>query len=173
MAVIAKLGWREHGGKVRIADGVFEVTLDPDGWYAVGGPPSEGAGKVRYDDERDTLEIRRAGVDVSIAFKPELEHTTFEFRGHAYEVGTMDFGNISIKEGTRPVARGHETVSGVRLLSVAPDLVPIERELAFGLALRGAAVDEGYWREDEPFLEGIRERAEGAFLHEDARLHHE
>jgi hypothetical protein len=64
-------------------------------------------------------------------------------------------------------------VSGVRLLSVAPELLPIERELAFGLAVRGSAVDADYWREDEPFLEGIKQSAEDTFLREDAKTHHE
>lgn len=173
MAVIAKVGLLEHGGKVRTEAGIFEVTRAPDGTYLVGGPAAQGSGKVRYDDHRETLEIQRPGVDVSIQFRPELERTTFEFGGRTYEVGTMDFGDISIQEGDRPVVRGHETVSGVRLLSVAPELVAIERELAFGLALRGSSVDEDHWREDQPFLEGLKERAEDAFLREDAKLHHE
>lgn len=173
MAVIAKVGLLEHGGKVRTKAGIYEARRAPDGWYVVQGPTAEGSGKVRYDEGRGTLEVQRPGVDVSIRFRAELEHTTFEFGGHTYEVGTMDFGDISIREGARPVVRGHETVSGVRLLSVAPELEPIERELAFGLALRGASVDENYWREDEPFLEGIKERAEDAFLREDAKARHE
>lgn len=64
----------------------------------------------------------------------------------------MDFGNISIKEGGRPAVRGHTTVSGVRLLVVAPDLEPLERELAFGLALRSSALDKDLWDEDHPLL---------------------
>lgn len=173
VTVIAKVGLLEHGGKVRTADGVFEVRLGADGWYEVGGPASQGGGKVHYDRDRDRLEIQRPDATVSIAFLPELEHTTFSFHGHMYEIATMDFGNVSIKEGGRPAVQGHETVSGVRLLSVASELVPIERELAFGLAVRGAAVDEDNWREDEPFLEGLKQGAEGAMLREDARLRHE
>lgn len=173
MVVIAKVGLLEHRGKVRTPAGIFEVRGLPDGWYEVDGSRPEGPGRVRYDEGRDVLELRRPGIDVSIHFRPELEHTTFELGGHTYEVATMDFGNISIREGPRPVVRGHETVSGVRLLSVAPDLVPVERELAFGLAIRGAAVDEGFWREDEPFLEGLKQSAEGAFLREDTKLRHE
>jgi hypothetical protein len=173
VTVIAKVGLLEHGGKVRTAEGVFEVRAGPDGWFEVGGPGNEGGGKVYYDRDQDRLEIQRPGATVSIAFHSELEHTTFAFRGHTYEIATMDFGNVSIKEAGRPVVQGHETVSGVRLLSVASELVPIERELAFGLAVRGAAVDEDNWREDEPFLEGLKQGAEGAFLREDARLRHE
>lgn len=173
MAVIAKVGLLEHRGKVRTGAGIFEVRGTADEGYEVGGPPSEGPGHVHYDIDRDVLDIQRPGVQVSIQFRGELEHTTFPFAGHTYEIGTMDFGNVSITEAGRPVVRGHETVSGVRLLFVAPELVPIERELAFGLAIRGAAVDASNWAEDEPFLESLKQSAEGAFLHEDDRLHHE
>ena len=62
----------------------------------------------------------------------------------------MDFGEISIKEGDRPVVRGHGTVSGVRLLEVAPEIEALERELAYGLALRSLALDKDLWREDNP-----------------------
>ncbi len=167
MAVIAKIGLRERGGKVRTKAGIFPVTRDPDGSYVVTGPAGEPPGRVAYDDNLETLEIRRPGAEVSIRFRPELEPTTFEFGEHTYTVGTMDFGTITIREGTRPVVQGHVTVSGVRLLSVAPELEPIERELAFGLAVRSAEEDEDHWQEDEPFLEGLKQDAEGAFLRDD------
>ncbi len=169
MAVIAKVGLLEHGGKVRTKEGIFEVTRGTDGWYTVGGPGAEGPGRVRYDDERELLEIERPGVAVSIHFRPELERTTFMFRGHTYEVATMDFGNISIREGSRPVVQGHVTVSGDKLRTVAPDLLPIERELAFGLAVRSSAIDSDSWDEEHPFLEGIEEGAEGAVLDEETK----
>jgi len=171
VAVIAKVGLREHGGKVRTKAGIFDVTLAEGGGYRVQGPAGEEPGLVRYDAERQILEIERPGVTLRIRFRPELEQTTFDFQGHHYEVGTMDFGNISVTEEGRPVVRGHVTVSGVRLLSVAPDLEPIERELAFGLALRGSAVDEMFWREDQPFLLGLGETTEDAVLREQERLH--
>ena len=169
VAVIAKVGLLEHRGKVRTKEGVFEVVRGADGWYTVGGPAAEGPGKVRYDDERELLEIQRPGIVLSIHFRGELEHTTFTFRGHTYEVGTMDFGNISIREGTRPVVRGHVTVSGARLLSVADEMLPVERELVFGLAVRSSAADEDYWDESHPFLEGMKENAEESVLDEEAR----
>lgn len=173
VTVIAKLGILEHHGKVRTPAGIFEVQGTREEGYEVGGPEAEGPGRVRYDEGGDVLHIQRPGIEVSIHFLPELVATTFQFRGHSYEIGPMDAGNISIKEGITPVVRGHETVSGVRLLFVAPELVPIERELAFGLAVRGDALDAGNWREDEPFLEGLKQGAEGAFLREDAKAHRE
>ncbi len=152
VVVVAKVGVLEKNGKVRTPEGTYEVTASDDGWYTVMGPASEASGRVRYDDDRNLLEVEKPGVRLSIHFRPELEHTTFELNRHIYEVATMDFGNISIKEGSRPVVRGHGTVSGVRLLAVAPDLEPLERELAFGLALRSSALDKDLWDEDHPLL---------------------
>ena len=169
VAVIAKVGLLEHRGKVRTKEGVFEVVRDGDGWYVVGGPAAEGSGKVRYDDEGELLEIERPGIAVSIHFRGELEHTTFTFGGRTYAVGTMDFGNISIKEGPRPVVSGHVTVSGARLVTVAPEMLPIERELAFGLALRSSAADDDYWDESHPFYELFKENTEESVLGEEAR----
>lgn len=170
MAVIAKVGLLEHHGKVRTEAGIFEVRGSREEGYEVDGPQAEGPGHVRYDVDRDVLDLQRPGISVRIAFRPELEHTTFTLGGRAYELGGMDLGNIVIKDGAQTAVRGHETVSGVRLLYVAPELVPLERELAFGLAVRGAEVDASNWREDEPFLEWTKQQAEGAFLREDAKL---
>jgi hypothetical protein len=152
VVVVAKVGIRETKGKVRTPEGIFDVGRPRDGWFTVGAPSGQDPGRVRYTDERDLLEIERSDVSVSIHFKGELEHTTFELHGHTYEVGTMDFGNILIKEGDHPAVRGHGTVSGIRLLAVAPDFEPLERELAFGLALRAADIDRDLWNEDHPML---------------------
>lgn len=173
MAVVAKIGLREQHGKVRTAEGIYEVRRSPDAWYTIPGPAAGEPGRVKYDDERDVLYIERPGVGLSIRFLGETERTTFAFGGQTYDVATMDFGTISIRDGDRRVVLGHVTVSGVRLLSVAPELQPIERELAFGLALRSDAISKGFWREDEPFLEGIKEGIEGNLLEGDLRLHGE
>ena len=169
MAVIAKLGLREKGGKVRTPAGLFDVTRNEDGRYVVPGPAGEPPGLVGYDGDRQLLRIERPGVAVEIRFRPELERTTFTFNGRQYEFGTMDFGTIRVTEAGRPVVQGYVTISGVRLLSVAPELVPIERELAFGLALRGSALDDMFWKEDQPFLMGLEEGAEDSVLRERER----
>ncbi len=152
VVVVAKIGLLGEKGKVRTPAGIFGVHPGDDNWYSVEGPVTEGAGRVRYDDERNLLEIQRPGISLSIHFRPELEHTTFELNGHLYEVGTMDFGDITIKEGNLRVVRGHGTISGVRILEVAPELESVERELAFGLALRSAALDKDLWDEDHSML---------------------
>ena len=153
MVVVVKIGISGKKGKVRTPEGTFDVSRAADGWYSVAGPVGQEPGRVRYNDDRNLLEIERPGLSLSIHFRPELEHTTFELNGHAYEVATMDFGIISIKEGDLPVVRGHGTISGVRLLEVAPDFEPLERELACGLALRAAAADKDFWAEDGPVLQ--------------------
>lgn len=173
MAVIAKIGLLRKGGKVRTKEGVFEVTLNEDGRYVVPGPAGEDSGLVRYDFDRQILHVERPGVTLEIRFRPELEHTTFEYGGHRYEIGTMDFGAIRFTEAGRTAVRGHVTISGVRLLFVASDLEPIERELAFGLALRGSALDDLFWQEDQPFLMGLKEGAQDSLLREEERRHRE
>lgn len=151
MVVVAKIGIRGKG-KVRTQSGIYEVRAADDDWYSVSGPAPNVGGRVRYIDERDLLEIVRPDVDLAIQFRPELEHTTFELNRRTYEVGTTDFGEISIREGSRQVVRGHGTTSGVRLLAVDEDLAPLERELAFGFALRLSAQDKDLWDEDHPLL---------------------
>ena len=135
MAIVAKTGIL-GGGKVRTEDAVCKVRPAGEGWYSIPGRTSGDSGRVRYHGARDILEIERPGVSLSIQFRSELERTTFELDRTVYDVATMDFGHISIREQGRSVVEGRVTPSGVRLESVAPDLQPIERELAFGLALR-------------------------------------
>ena len=147
MAVIAKLGFVEHG-KVRTDAGVFAVRPGDDGWYRVAGTTPGEPGRVRYHDERRLLEIESPGLRLSIHFLGETETTTFELGGRTYSIGTMDFGQISVRDGDREVVKGHATVSGVRLDVVDPVFKPIERELAFGLALRSSGIDKDLWRAD-------------------------
>jgi hypothetical protein len=159
VAVVAKVGITGKRGKVRTPSGIFDVKPAAGGWYVVGSPPGEESGRVRYDDDRSLLEIEWPKATTSIHFRGEIEHTTFELNGHEYEIATMDFGNILVKEGNLPVVRGHGTISGVRLLEVSPEIEPFERELAFGLALRAAGIDRDLWREDRmpfPHLTGPR-----------------
>lgn len=148
MVVVAKVAILEEHGKVRTDEGTFAVRAADEGWFTVAGKTPEDSGRVRYDPARALLEIDRPGVQVSIQFRPELEKTIFSLEGHLYEVATMDFGDIFIHEGNRSVVRGHVTVGGVRLLSVESDLKPIERELAFGLALRSSEADKEFWKDD-------------------------
>jgi hypothetical protein len=150
VTVAVKLGLLEHHGKVRTEEGTFEVRRGDDGWYSVAGPSLKAPGRVRYDPERELVEIEHERTSLSIHFRTDLEKTTFALEGRVYNVASMDFGEISITEGTRLVVRGHATVSGVRLSTVDVDLQPLERELAVGLALRSSALEEDFWKEDHP-----------------------
>ncbi len=148
MVVVAKVAILEEHGRVRTEEGTFAVRPGDEGWYAVAGKTPDDAGRVRYDAPRGLLEIERPGISVSIQFRPEMEKTIFNLDSHVYEVATMDFGKIDIHEGNRAVVRGHVTVSGVRLVAVESDLKAIERELAFGLALRSSEADKEFWKDD-------------------------
>ena len=148
MAVIAKIGVIEHRGKVRTQDGVFEVEEGEDGWYTVGAPTGQGPGRLRYEPNQQVLTIQRPEGELVIDFQPDIERTTFEFGGRTYDVGSMDFGNILFREGSRPAVQGHVTIGGVRLVTVASEFLPFERELAYGLALRGSVLDSDFWREE-------------------------
>ena len=167
MVVAVRLGLMERHGKVRTPEGTFEVHRGDDGWYTLAGPSPAASGRLRYDDDRALLEIEREAIHLSIQFRPETERTTFEFGGRTYDVAPMDFGEITIKEGTRVAVQGHATLSGARLKTVDRALQPIESELAFGLALRSSALDEDFWHEDHPLVWGAEESAE------DERLRHE
>lgn len=166
MTVVAKIGFRERRGKVRTDAGVFPVERGDAGWFTVAGPAAEGSGRVRYEPNQGILEIERPGLRAVIDFQPEREGTTFTFGGHTYQAGAMNFGTIWIKEAERNVVQGHVTLNGVRLTLVAPEIQPIERELAFGLALRGEALDEDFWREDESFFETFKQAAQGTRFRE-------
>lgn len=147
MAVIAKIGVLEHRGKVRTQEGVFEVHEDADGGYTVGGPAGVAPGRLHYEPNRQVLTIERPEGRLVIDFQPDLERTVFEFGGRRYEVASMDFGNILVKEGARTAVEGHITIGGVRLVTVTPEFLPYERELAYGLALRGSVLDSEFWHE--------------------------
>lgn len=138
VAIVVKLGVLRNRHEVKTDDGVFGVRPSEAGGYVVEAPPGQDPGVVRYDEKERVLDIQRPGLSLRIRFGTEQERTFFDFDEHHYEVGTLDFGKVDVAEAGRQVVGGYATVSGVRLEFVAPDIRPIERELAFGLALRSA-----------------------------------
>jgi len=150
VAIVAKTGIF-GGGKVRTEDAVCKVRPAGEGWYSIPGRTSGDSGRVRYHGARDILEIERPGVSLTIQFRSEMEKTTFELDRIAYDVATMDFGRVSIQERGRSVVEGRVTPGGVRLDSVAPELQPIERELAFGLALRSNEIARNFRQADRVY----------------------
>lgn len=112
----------------------YPIRREGGGWVSV---PSVGAwprGRVRYDALRDRIRIESPGASAVIPFR--WRGTAFTFRGQRYRVGPMAWGHVTVSRGDRPVATGRVTLSGVRLGYVAPELEPIARELAVGLAFR-------------------------------------
>ncbi len=164
MVVAVRLALLEHRGKVRTPEGTVEVRRGDDGWFVIPGLGSEPSGRVRYDAEREALALEHGDVRVSVQFRRESQDTTFTMGGHVFTLGRMDFGELSIREGTRVIVRGHATLSGVRLTLVGPELQPMERELALGLALRGSSLDDEFWREEHPFLEQVEQETERGWL---------
>ncbi len=142
MAIVVKLGVLRDRHEVKTDDGVFDVRPSAEDGYVVEAPAGEEPGLVRYNEGDRVLDIQRPGVALRIRFGTEQEPTVFDFDNHRYEVGTLDFGKVDIAEAGRQAVGGFATLSGIRLEFVVPELRPIERELAFGLALRSA------WRGD-------------------------
>jgi len=133
MVVEARVGIF-RGSRVS-AEGVqYEVRRLPGSWYEVDAPVPSGRGRVHYSGWRDVIRIERTDAVLEIRFR--LRGTSFSWRGRTYRVGSMLWGRVTIDDQGRPVASGVMTLSGVRLEFVSPELEPIARELAFGLALR-------------------------------------
>lgn len=117
------------------ADGTrYRVRREGQGAFRIAGPGPEDGGRVLFYPWRDYASIERRDGLVEIQFKDE--RTEFDWDRHTYRLGDMLDGDIHIREEERLVVDGRVTVSGVRLRTLAPDLDPIIRELAFALALR-------------------------------------
>ncbi len=138
----------EDRGKVTTDEGTFEVWPSESGGYVVDAPSGKERGLVEYDHDHQVLRIERPELTLSITIRPAAERTTFEIGDRTYEVAPTDFGEIVFTEGSRTALRGHLTTSGAHLETFTAEFVPIARELAFGLALRGAWGDERFWRKE-------------------------
>ncbi len=132
----------KHGllgdGRTR-ADGVrMRVVRDTGGWYVVRDASSWGDARVLYRDSQDLAVLRWAGAILRIPF--HAGQGAFRWEDRTYRIDSMIEGEIRIREGDRLAVRGHVTVTGVHLDSVATELLPIIRPLAWALALRSEAV---------------------------------
>jgi hypothetical protein len=86
---------------------------------------------------RDRIHIDSPAGLLEIRFR--WRNTTFMWRGRRYRIESAFAGRVRIVNDVRPAVEGKTTWSGVRLTYVEPELRPIERELALGLALRAQA----------------------------------
>lgn len=132
VAVVVKRGLLRTGS-VLVDGEKYRVRRAKAGWFLVGGRTPFDAGRVRFERSRDRATLERSDETVVIQFR--LGETVFGWQGRPYRVGTMQWGQIEIEQEGRPVARGHVTVTGVHLEMVAPELLPIIRELAFALTM--------------------------------------
>ena len=122
-----------------VVEGVeYPVRHEGGGWVSVSSAGPRAGRRVRYDALRDRIRIEGSGETVAIPF--HWRHTTFDFDGRRYRVGPMAWGHVMVSRGDRPVVTGHVTMTGVRLGYVAPELQPIAKELAVGLAYRAIAM---------------------------------
>ncbi len=125
-------------GRIR-ADGVrTKVLRDTGGWYVIEGIHAGETARVLYREMQDLLVICWPETTLRVAFHGG--EGRFEWDGRAYHVASMIEGHVRIDHEGRPVARGHVTVAGVHLDSVAAELLPVIRPLAWGLALRSERV---------------------------------
>jgi len=113
------------------AEAFTNVSRAPTVVYGRG--PAVSPGAVRYNDDRESPRIERPGLSVSITSAGtgtnhlRTEWTVYEWR--------LWLGEISIKEGTARCPRPWD-LSGVRLFRSRNPNRGLERELAYGLALR-------------------------------------
>ena len=114
----------------------FPIIRGREGWRHVVDAGGLG-GRVRYDGWRDVIEIESPVGSLRIRFR--WRRTTFTWRGRTYTVPSMGWSRVTILEQGRPVVEGRLTLSGIRLEALDPEFLPIERELAIGLAQRSLA----------------------------------
>ena len=133
--VEARVGLLHH--RVLVDGASSAVWRGRGGWHLVEGSSGVLPGRVRYDSMRDRIHIDSAAGLLEIRFR--WRNTTFMWRGRRYRIESAFAGRTSSTIRTRPAVEGKTTWSGVRLTYVDPELRPIERELALGLALRAQA----------------------------------
>lgn len=110
------------------------MRKDTGGWYVVEDASSWGDARVLFRAAQDLGVIQWRSTILKIPF--HAGEGTFTWEERSYRIGTMITGEIRIHEGDREVVRGHVTVAGLRLESVATELLPIIRPLAWALLLR-------------------------------------
>lgn len=114
------------------------VERDTGGWYIVRDESSWGDARVLFRDLQDLAVIQWPGAVLRVAF--HAGEGEFSWDDRTYRIGTMIRGEIRIHQDERLAASGHVTLSGIHLETVATELLPIIRPLAWALVLRSEAV---------------------------------
>ncbi len=133
MAVDAKHGLLRDGW-IRVEGTRTRVMRDTGGWYVVKDPSPWGDARVLFREAQDLAAIQWRGTILRIPFRKG--EGTFRWEERDYRIGTMIEGQLRIEQEGRVVAQGHVTVAGLHLDSVATELLPILRPLAWALVLR-------------------------------------
>jgi hypothetical protein len=123
-----------RAGRVIVGEVSWRVKREDEGVFNVYGSDFRLAGCIRYLFWRDHAFLETGSHKVEISF--HSRESSFVFNGATFRLGSMNEGRIVIRERDRVVMEGRVTPGGVRLEAVAMDLEPIQRELAFCLALR-------------------------------------
>lgn len=125
-------------GRIRVEGVRTKVRRDTGGWYVVEGVHPGEAARVLYREMQDLVVISWPGTNLRIPF--HQGEGRFEWEERPYRVASMIEGVLRIDQEGRRVADGHVTVSGIHLQTVAPELLPLIRPLAWGLTLRSERV---------------------------------
>ena len=125
-------------GKIWVDRVESAVRRDKDGGYAVGAPDVWDRARMDYDALGDRFVIELDEETIEVPFHEG--EARFIWKDRAYHIASMVFGEVHIDQDGRAVATGFVTVTGVRLETVEPELLPLIRPLAWGLALRREAL---------------------------------
>ncbi len=137
MAVLTK--HHPLGGGWTSVDGIrSKVLRKKGGRFLVQSPHDLETARVRFHAFQDLALVEQAGISLRLAFRKG--EATFVWEERTYHIGTMIDGDIAIDESGRSVVRGNVTTSGVRLRTVATELLPLIRALAWVLTLRSESV---------------------------------
>ncbi len=129
------------GGRIRVDHVETEVRREDVGIYVVDAPDVWDRAKMRYDRFEDHFRVDLEQETVDVAF--HQGEARFTWKDRPYHIASLVGGEVRIDQEGRPVATGVVTVSGLDLEPVEPELLPLIRPLAWGLALYSEEVARG------------------------------
>ena len=140
MRVTVKHGLLD-GGRIRVDYVETEVRREDAGVYAVDAPDVWDRARMHYDHFEDHFRIELEHETVELSF--HHGEADFTWKDRPYHIASLVGGEVRIDQEGRPVATGVVTVSGLHLETVEPELLPLIRPLAWGLALYSEEIRRG------------------------------
>ena len=137
MAVEARHGLFGDG-RIRVDGKRTRVRRDTGGWYIVDDLSAWGSARVLYRGPWDLAVIQWTVATLRIPWR--AGEASFVWEEREYHIANMDFGEIRVEQEGRSAARGHVTVAGLVLETVATELLPITRPLGWVLVLRSESL---------------------------------